>query len=125
MQSNSVPDECTTAEEYDAAMHTSVYQAIKNLLSSEHWRRDFQQNCLLDYDKSLALWESLAENVENYVVEIRKLLPIPQLEKVITPTCMCKTDQLCQLVCLCLSKKKTNLLGKTPRYVAACGLCNF
>lgn len=63
-------------------MNTSVYRSIKDLLSSERWRKHFQKYCLLDSSSSLDLWEVLAENVERYVLEIRKRIPLPELAQV-------------------------------------------
>ncbi len=72
-------EDCATDEEYDIVSQSNVYQAIKNVFSSKYCRKDFERNYLLDSSKSRALWETIAEMAEDYVLEIRKLLPLPQL----------------------------------------------
>lgn len=66
----------------ESSLHT-LYHLIKELLfSSVERQREYMRNYMLDSERSRESWEALASRVENYIEEIRKLLPLPQLVQV-------------------------------------------
>jgi hypothetical protein len=69
-------------EDYDLALHTAVYHTIQKILLSKSLSAEYRKIHFLDSDNEQDIWTKISIQVERYIVEIRRVLPPPQLVKV-------------------------------------------